>query len=57
MTIVLQALARRVARIKPAGEATPHLNNTLRGWKTLPARLIARNRLAVTSGHNFRVLS
>lgn len=39
--IVLHALARRVARIEPAGAPTPHLNNTLRGWKTLPVRLVA----------------
>ncbi|OAF08593.1 cytochrome [Bradyrhizobium centrolobii] len=39
--VVLHELARRVARIEPAGEPKPHLNNTLRGWKTLPVRLIA----------------
>ncbi|OAF09377.1 cytochrome P450 [Bradyrhizobium neotropicale] len=39
--VVLHELARRVARIEPAGEPKPHLNNTLKGWKTLPVRLIA----------------
>lgn len=39
--IVLKALARRVARIEAAGEPVPHLNNTLKGLKTLPVRLIA----------------
>jgi hypothetical protein len=38
---VLRALAKRVARIEPAGEPRPHLNNTLRGWETLPVRLVA----------------
>ncbi|MBM0127423.1 cytochrome P450 [Pimelobacter simplex] len=37
---VLHALARRVSRIEPAGEPSLHLNNTLRGWKTLPVRLV-----------------
>ncbi|WP_051310821.1 cytochrome P450 [Bradyrhizobium sp. Cp5.3] len=39
--VMLHELARRVARIEPAGEAKPHLNNTLRGWKTLPVRFVA----------------
>ena len=39
--ILLQALARRVARIEPTGKPVPHLNNTLKGWKTLPIRLVA----------------
>jgi cytochrome P450 len=37
---VLGALARRVAAIEPAGEPQRLLNNTLRGLKTLPLRLI-----------------
>ncbi|MCK8647114.1 cytochrome P450 [Mycobacterium colombiense] len=38
---VLHVLARRVARIEPAGEPRRRLNNTLRGWASLPIRLVA----------------
>lgn len=38
--ILLTTLARRVRAIRPAGPAVPRLNNTLRGWRTLPLRLV-----------------
>ena len=34
--IVLTALARRVESIELAGEPRPLLNNTLRGWSSMP---------------------
>ena len=36
---VLTALARRVRRIEPAGPAVPRLNNTLKGWASIPVRV------------------
>ena len=36
---LLDALARRLARIEPDGEPTPLFNNTLRGWVSLPVRV------------------
>ncbi|MDQ1105628.1 cytochrome P450 [Nocardioides zeae] len=39
---VLHALARRVKKIEPDGIPVRHLNNTLRGFSSLPARLVAR---------------
>ena len=36
---LLGALARRVARVEPAGESTPRLSNWLRGFATVPVRL------------------
>lgn len=36
---LLGALARRVARIEPAGPARRHHNNTLRAWESIPVRL------------------
>lgn len=36
---LLRALAARVGRLEPAGEPERRLNNTLRGWRTLPLRL------------------
>lgn len=39
--IVLGALARRVRAIEPDGAPVQHLNNTLRGWSSLPLRLKA----------------
>ncbi len=38
--IVLGILARRVARLEPAGPHTRRLNNTLRALETLPLRLL-----------------
>jgi 4-methoxybenzoate monooxygenase (O-demethylating) len=38
---VLTALARRIRRIEPAGPAVRHQNNTLRGWKSVPLRVVA----------------
>jgi 4-methoxybenzoate monooxygenase (O-demethylating) len=38
--VVLQALAKRVSRIELAGEPERRFNNTLRGLKRLPLRLI-----------------
>lgn len=38
---LLGALARRVAAIEATGPAVPHLNNTLRGWASLPVELVA----------------
>lgn len=37
--LILTALARRVATIEPDGEAVQRLNNTLRGWQSLPVRV------------------
>lgn len=39
--IVLGALARRVRAIESDGEPVQHLNNTLRGWSSLPVELHA----------------
>jgi cytochrome P450 len=36
---LLTALARRVERLEPAGTPRRHLNNTMRGWESLPLRL------------------
>src|SRR5580704_1119921 len=38
---LLATLARALARMDPDGEATPLLNNTLRGWTRLPVRATA----------------
>jgi 4-methoxybenzoate monooxygenase (O-demethylating) len=37
--LVLTALAKRVALIEPDGEPVQRLNNTLRGWQSLPVRV------------------
>jgi cytochrome P450 len=37
---VMTALARRVRSIRPAGTPTPQLNNTLKGWSSVPIELI-----------------
>lgn len=37
---LLTALAARVERIEPAGRGRRHHNNTMRGWDSLPLRLI-----------------
>jgi cytochrome P450 len=39
--VLLAAMARRIRAIEPAGEPVLHLNNTLRGWSSLPLRLHA----------------
>jgi cytochrome P450 len=39
---MLAALARRVARLEPAGPPVRRYNNTLRGLASLPVRLVAR---------------
>ena len=36
---LIAAIARAFASIEPDGEATPLLNNTLRGWARLPVRI------------------
>ena len=38
--LVLAALARRARAIEPAGEPVPKLNNTLKGWASVPGRLV-----------------
>ena len=38
--VVLQALAKQVDRIELAGEPERRFNNTLRGLKRLPLRLV-----------------
>ncbi len=37
--VLLGELARRVKHIEPAGEPTPFLHNTLRGWSSYPVRV------------------
>jgi cytochrome P450 len=37
--LVLAALAQRARAIEPAGEPVPRLNNTLKGWASVPVRL------------------
>lgn len=36
---VLTAMARRIRRIESAGRPVRHLNNTLRGWSSVPIRI------------------
>ncbi|MGF7121457.1 cytochrome P450 [Rhodococcus sp. BE178] len=36
---ILTALARRVRRIEPTAAAVPRLNNTLKGWASIPVRV------------------
>lgn len=38
--LVLTALAQRARAIEPAGEPVPKLNNTLKGWASVPVRLV-----------------
>ena len=38
--LVLAALARRVVRLEPAGPPVPKLNNTLKGWASVPVRAV-----------------
>ena len=38
---MLTAMARRIRRIEPTEPAVRHQNNTLRGWKSVPLRIIA----------------
>ncbi|WP_244520206.1 cytochrome P450 [Arthrobacter crystallopoietes] len=40
MEVVLGWLAEHVERLEPAGEPVPYLHNTLKGWDSLPLRLI-----------------
>ncbi|WP_342744231.1 cytochrome P450 [Geodermatophilus sabuli] len=37
--LVLTALARRVRRMELAGPPVPRLNNTLKGWASVPVRV------------------
>jgi hypothetical protein len=37
--LVLAALARRIRRIELAGTPVPKLNNTLKGWASVPVRV------------------
>jgi cytochrome P450 len=39
--LVLSALAARVRSIEPAGDPVPKLNNTLKGWASVPVRVTA----------------
>jgi cytochrome P450 len=38
--LVLTALAERVERLEPAGDPVPKLNNTLKGWASVPSQCI-----------------
>jgi hypothetical protein len=38
--LVLSALAQRARAIEPTGEPVPKLNNTLKGWASVPVRLV-----------------
>ncbi|GAB3347404.1 cytochrome P450 [Modestobacter lapidis] len=38
--LVLTALAQRARAIEPAGDPVPKLNNTLKGWASVPVRLV-----------------
>ena len=40
MEVVLDWLAAHVERLEPAGEPVPYLHNTLKGWESLPLRLV-----------------
>jgi len=37
--LVLTALAERVKKLEPAGDPVPKLNNTLKGWASVPVRV------------------
>jgi len=37
--LVLTALAERVERLEPAGDPVPKLNNTLKGWASVPVKV------------------
>jgi 4-methoxybenzoate monooxygenase (O-demethylating) len=39
--ILLSTFARRVQTIEPTGKPTPYLNNSLRGWASIPTRIRA----------------
>ncbi|MEV0699667.1 cytochrome P450 [Saccharopolyspora sp. NPDC050389] len=39
--LVLTALAQRIERLEPAGATIPKLNNTLKGWSSVPVRVHA----------------
>jgi 4-methoxybenzoate monooxygenase (O-demethylating) len=38
--LVLTALAERARRLEPAGDPVPKLNNTLKGWGSVPVRVV-----------------
>ena len=40
MDVLLTTLARRVKAIEPVAEAVPFLHNTLRGWESIPVRIV-----------------
>jgi hypothetical protein len=40
MEVVLGWLAEHVERLELAGKPVPYLHNTLKGWESLPLRLI-----------------
>jgi cytochrome P450 len=40
--ILLAAFARKVDSIELTGEPVRHFNNTVRGFKRIPARVVAR---------------
>lgn len=40
--VVLTALARKVRRVELVGDPRPKLNNTLKGWASIPVRLTPR---------------
>lgn len=42
--IVLKALAAQVERLEPLGEPELHFNNTVRGYASLPLRLVAKDK-------------
>ena len=38
---IIKALAKRVKSVKPAGDPVAQLNNTLKGWSSVPIELVA----------------
>ncbi|MEU6659093.1 cytochrome P450 [Streptomyces sp. NPDC046821] len=41
MEVLLGALVRRIERLEPVGPQVPFVHNTLRGWKSVPVRVVA----------------
>ena len=39
--VLLAALAKRVAQLKPAGEPVFHFNNTVRSFESVPVAVVA----------------
>jgi len=37
--LILTPLAERVERLEPAGDPAPKLNNTLKGWASVPVKV------------------